>query len=202
MKVRRWMAYSQIVARAMEMLSLLYLVRIFRTCVSIGSALAIWQQVKLLYIPKLGTNYYNRPWYFRRNCLTSFLLKTKERLVDSYLRDEAPILVPLHPNQQAYQAGKSFETACHRVVVRVGKVLDRRETALCVLLRIEEAFNNTCYDNMCDVLSDMGVIIALCVGIGPHCRVQQVTQHFQKRLRECLDKRHYLTDTVFKEWIL
>jgi len=73
-----------------------------------------------------------------------------QRLVDSYLRDEAPVLVPLHPNQQAYQAGKSFETACHRLVVRVGKVLVRRETAFGVLLGIEGAFNNTCYDNMCD----------------------------------------------------
>jgi len=52
-----------------------------------------------------------------------------ERLVDSYLRDEAPLLIPLHPNQQAYQAGKSVETAFHRLVVRVEKVLDQQETA-------------------------------------------------------------------------
>jgi len=108
------------------MLSLLYLVRIFRTCVSNGYVPAIWQQVKLLYIPKLGTNSYNSSWYYRRNCLTSFLLKSMERLVDSYLRDEAPVLGPLHPNQQAYQAGKSVETAVHRLVVRVEKVLDRQ----------------------------------------------------------------------------
>ena len=65
----------------------------------------------------------------RRNCLTSFLLKRKERLVDSYLRKEAPVLVPLHPNQQAYQVGKSVETAFHRLVVRVEKVLDQQESA-------------------------------------------------------------------------
>jgi len=82
------------------MLSLLYLVRIFRTCVSNGYVPAIWQQAKL------GTNSYNRSWYYRRNCLTSFLLKTKERLFDSYLRKEALVLVLLHPNQQAYQAWK------------------------------------------------------------------------------------------------
>ena len=49
--------------------------------------------------------------------------------MDSYLRDEAPLLIPLHPNQQAYQAGKSVETAFHRLVVRVEKVLDQQETA-------------------------------------------------------------------------
>jgi len=122
-----------------------------------------------------------------------------ERLVDSHLRDEVPVLVPLHPNQQAYQARKSVETAVHRLVVRVEKVLDRQETALCVLLGIEGAFNNTCYDNMCDVLSDMGVIIAMCGGIWPPWRVQRVIQKFQKRLRGYFDKRHYLTDTVWGE---
>jgi hypothetical protein len=35
--------------------------------------------------------------------LTSFLLKTMERLVDRFLRDEILLLKPLHPNQQAYQ---------------------------------------------------------------------------------------------------
>jgi len=73
-----------------------------------------------------------------------------EMLVDSYLRDEAPVLVPLHPNQQVYQAGKSVETAFHRLVVRVEKVLDLQETALGVLLGIEGAFNHNFYDNMCD----------------------------------------------------
>jgi len=66
-----------------------------------------------------------------------------ESLEDSYLRDEAPDLVPLHPNQQAYQPGKSVETAFHRLVIRVEMVLDRQETALCVLLGIERAFNHT-----------------------------------------------------------
>ena len=70
--------------------------------------------------------------------------------MESFLRDEAPVLVPLHLNQHAYQAGKLVETAYHRLVVRVEKVLDRRETALCVLLGIEGAFNNTRYDKVCD----------------------------------------------------
>jgi len=122
-----------------------------------------------------------------------------ERLVDSYLRDEAPVLVPLHPIQQAYQVGKSVETAVHRLVLRIEKVLDQQETALCVLLGIEGASNNTCYDNMCDVLSCMGVIIALCGVIGLPWRVHRIIQRFQKRLRGYFDKRHYLKDTVFRE---
>jgi hypothetical protein len=74
------------------------------------------------------------------------------RLVVRYVRDEAVAIVPMHPNQTAYQARKSVKTALHQFVVRVKKVLDKQETALGVFLDIEGAFNNTCYDNNCDAL--------------------------------------------------
>jgi hypothetical protein len=60
-----------------------------------------------------------------------------ERLVDRFLRDEILVFRPLHPNQHAYQTGKSVETAFHQLVVRVEKVLDQREIALAVFLDIE-----------------------------------------------------------------
>ena len=72
--------------------------------------------------------------------------------MDRYLRDEPLALVPLHPNQHAYWAGKSVETALHQLIVRVEKALDQQETVLGVFLVIEGAFNNTCYDTMCDAL--------------------------------------------------
>jgi hypothetical protein len=120
-----------------------YLVRTFRACLCIGHVPAILRQDKLVVIPKPGTNSYSGPRDFRPICLTSFLLKTLERLLDRYLRDEALAQVPLHPNQHAYQAGKSVETALHQLVVRVEKALDQQETALGVFLDIEGAFNNT-----------------------------------------------------------
>jgi len=53
-----------------------------------------------------------------------------ERLVDRFLRDENLVLQPLHPNQNAYQAGKSMETALHKFVVQAEKALDQQENAL------------------------------------------------------------------------
>lgn len=105
-----------------------------------------------MFIPKFGRNSCNGPGDYRPISLTLFLLKTMERLVDRYLRDEALALVPLHPNQHAYQAGKSVEMALHQPVVRVEKVLDRQETALGVFPDTEGAFNNTCHNTMCDAL--------------------------------------------------
>jgi hypothetical protein len=128
------------------------LVRIFRACLSTGYVPAIWRQVKVVFIPKPGKGSSSGPRDYRSIGLTSFLLKTMERLVDRYLRDNALIRVPLHSNQHAYQAGKSVETALHQLVVRVEKVLDQQEIALGAFLDIEGAFNNTCYDTMCDAL--------------------------------------------------
>jgi hypothetical protein len=69
--------------------------------------------------------------------------------------------VPLHPNQHAYQAGKLVETALHQLVVRVEKALDQQEIALGAFLDMEGAFNNTCYDTMCDALVRHGIEYAI-----------------------------------------
>jgi hypothetical protein len=128
-----------------------YLVRIFHACLSTGYVPAIWRQVKVVFISKPSRNSYSRSRDYRPISLTLFLLKTMERLVNRYLRDEALVHVPLHSNQHAYHAGKSAETALHQLVVWVEKALDQQEIALSVFLDIG-AFNSTCYDTVCDAL--------------------------------------------------
>ena len=64
-----------------------YLVKIFRTCLATGYVPAMWRQVKVVFIPKPGRSSYSGPKDFRPISLTSFLLKTMERLVDRFLRD-------------------------------------------------------------------------------------------------------------------
>jgi hypothetical protein len=73
-----------------------------------------------------------------------------------YLRDEALVLSPLHPNQHAYQASKSTETALHQLAVRVDKALDQRDTALGVFIDIEGEFNNTSYGSVVARSPDSG----------------------------------------------
>ena len=106
-------------------------------------------------IPKPGRNSHSRPKDFRPISLTSFLLKIMERLVDRYLREEALALLPLHPNQHAYQAAKSMEIALHQLMVWVEKAFDQQERTLDIFLDIVGAFN-TCYDSMCDALVKHG----------------------------------------------
>jgi hypothetical protein len=104
-----------------------YLIKIFCACLATGYVPTAWPQVKVVFIPKPGRSSYCGPKDFRPISLTSFLLKTLKRLVDRFLRDEILASRPLHPYQQAYQAGKSVETALHQLVVRVEKALDQRE---------------------------------------------------------------------------
>jgi hypothetical protein len=134
-----------------------YLIKMFRACLATGYVPAAWRQVKVVFIPKPGRNSCCGPKDFRPISLTSFLLKTLERLVDRFLRDEILVSRPLHPNQHAYQAGKSVETALHQLMVWVEKALDQQEVSLGVFLDIEGAFNNTSYDNMCTALVIHGV---------------------------------------------
>jgi hypothetical protein len=92
--------------------------------------------VKVVFIPKPGRKTYSGPKNYRPISLTAFILKTMERLVDRYLRDEALDLSPLHPNQHAYQDGKSNETALHQLVIRVDKALEQRDITLGFFLDI------------------------------------------------------------------
>jgi len=130
-----------------------YLVRIFRTCLATGYVPALWRQAKVVFIPKPGRSSYCGPRDFRPISLTSFLLKTMERLVDRFLREDILAFQPLHLNQHAYEAGKSVETALHQLVVRVEKALDQQEISLGVFLDVEGASDNTSYDSMCLALT-------------------------------------------------
>ena len=109
-----------------------------------------------MFIPKPDRNSHRGPKDFRPISLTSFLLKSIERLVDRYLQEEALALLPLHPNQHAYQASKSVEMALHQLMVWVEKALEQQERTLGVFLDIEGTFNNTCYDSTCDALVKHG----------------------------------------------
>jgi len=60
-----------------------------------------------VFIPKHSKNPYSGPTHFRLISLTSFLFKTMDRLLDRFLRDEILAIMLLHPNENAYQAGKS-----------------------------------------------------------------------------------------------
>jgi hypothetical protein len=59
-----------------------YLVRIFCACLAVGYVPATWRQVKVVFTLKPCRDSCGGPKDYRRINLTSFLLKTMERLID------------------------------------------------------------------------------------------------------------------------
>lgn len=70
---------------------------------------------------------------FRLICLTSFCLKTLEKLVDIYLREGPFMEHPLNLNQYAYQAGRSTESALHSAISLIEGFFERKGFVVRVL---------------------------------------------------------------------
>ena len=73
--------------------------------------------------------------------LSSFLLKTFERLLEVYMKGTISSSL-LSDSQHAYRKGKSTETALHSIVSCIERSFDRQEFTLIAFLDIEGAFNN------------------------------------------------------------
>lgn len=120
-----------------------YLVKIFRASFAWGFVPEKWSNVKVIFIPKAGKKDYSQPKSFRPISLSSFLLKTMEKVVDRHIRDVALVASPIHHSQHAYRKGKSTETALSSLIDRVEKAMEDKEIALCAFLDIEGAFDNS-----------------------------------------------------------
>jgi len=77
---------------------LLYpLCKIYRASISLGYIPKIWREARVAFLPKPGKDDYTNAKAHRPICLTSFLLKGLEKLVDRYLRDGSLLGLPIHP---------------------------------------------------------------------------------------------------------
>ena len=95
------------------------LVKLFRACLAFGYIPECWQVAKVLFMPKPSIAQHSKPKDYRPISLTSFVLKTMERLVDRYIREEPLAAHPLHDRQHAYQTGKSVDTTLAEAVTFV-----------------------------------------------------------------------------------
>jgi len=113
--------------------------------------------VRVAFIPKPGRNQHELARDFRPISLSSFLLKTMEKMMDADMRGGALNRKPLHPHQHAFRAGMSTETALHSLVRRLEEGVFSGEMALSVFLDIEGAFNNTAFESISEAATGFGV---------------------------------------------
>jgi hypothetical protein len=118
------------------------LYNILRACIAYGYIPKEWRVSKAIFLPKPCKNNYDDAKAFRPISLTSFMLKTMEKILDRELRDTTLTDHPIHKNQHAYQTGKSTETALHALTTKISVAIDNKEYALCTFFDIAGAFDN------------------------------------------------------------
>jgi hypothetical protein len=135
---------------------------IFVACLAYGYIPLAWRAVRVLLIPKPGRDSYELAKSFRPISLTSFFLKTMERLVDSYIRAGQFKFFPLMESQYAYQRGRSIEAAHYDLVQKIEGSLNQKKFALGVFLDIDGAFDNALFGSMDAASGEYEVVLTLC----------------------------------------
>ena len=118
------------------------LINIFRQSLQECKPAEAWLETKAVFIPKPGKKDYMDPKSYRPISLSSFVLKSLERIVHWHLLDTNLTRTPFNDNLYSYREGMSTETALHRLISRIEKALGDRETAIVVFLDISGAFSN------------------------------------------------------------
>jgi hypothetical protein len=117
--------------------------------------------VRVIFILKPGRDSYELAKSFRPISLTSFFLKTMERMVDSYIRARPLKSSPLMKSQYAYQRGRFTEAALHDLIQKIEGSLNEKEFVLGVFMDINGAFDNAFFASMDAASGEHGVVLTL-----------------------------------------
>lgn len=140
------------------------LMEIFKTSLQFGYVPKLWREVKVVFIQKAGRACHSVAKDYRPISLSSFLLKTLERLVEHFIRSR------LTPNQisraqHAYCKGKSTETALHTIVRCIEDSISNHEYTLAAFIDIEGAFNNVTATSIIEALKAKDVENGICLWV-------------------------------------
>ena len=137
-----------------------HLEAIFKGCLKLGYIPRYWTEVNVVFIPKAGKSSHVYPKDLRPITLSSFLLKTLERLLDVYIRDKIGAR-KWSSSQHAYTKGRSVDTALHALVSTIEKSINSKEFCLVAFLDIKGAFNNVKAEAIKEGLSFLEVDVPL-----------------------------------------
>jgi len=133
-----------------------YLRILFIRSLRMGIIPGVWTEMRVVFIPKPNKDSYDIAKSFRPITLSSFVLKTLERLIHWYLSESHLSLQPL-VSQHAFQVGLSTESALSEAVDFIEEAVYNRRIALAVSLDCSGAFDNINFDSAEKSLIDLGV---------------------------------------------
>ena len=130
---------------------------IFRASLALEYIPVAWREVRLVFIPKAGKQDTSEAKAYRPISLTSFFLKSLEKMIDIHIRNSVLTRHPLAAEQHAYQAGKSTETALHTIVRKIENTLAVGQVLMCTFLDVQGAFDNTNFEVLKNATIGRGV---------------------------------------------
>lgn len=134
-----------------------WLVEIFMACLGATHCPTVWREANVIFLPKPGKDDYTLPKSHRPISLTSFMLKCMEKVCADWLWENTLADKPFHKEQHAYMAGKSTESALHRLVSVIEHSLLNKEDAMAVFMDIEGAFDKVKHSKLKAALIGRGV---------------------------------------------
>ncbi len=115
---------------------------LFTACLQLRYSPVKWRRSRTIFLPKPGREDYSNVRAFRPISLTSFMLKTLERLAYWELERKAMPGHPLHQFQHGFRKGFCTETLLSRLVNKIEKAFFDKQMVLVAFLDIRGAFDN------------------------------------------------------------
>ena len=118
------------------------LTNLYRAIVELGYTPRIWRESRVVFIPKPGKTDYTDVRAWRPISLSTFLIKTVEKLILWELKTSCSIDTKMSKDQHAFRKGYSCETALSDFIDDIESSILRGKLGLAVFLDIRGAFDN------------------------------------------------------------
>ena len=137
-------------------------VELFRASILLNYVPTIWKESNVIFIPKTGKTSYEEAKAFRPITLSSFQLKTLEKLLLWRINEQTLQIDPQSKYQHAFRKHYSTDTALSVVVDKAEQGLLNREYTLAVFLDISGAFDNVKHSFVIRSLRNKGIEKEIC----------------------------------------
>ena len=132
-----------------------FLYVIYLACVKLHYTPQLWQQAKVVFLPKPNKPNYIKGKFFRPIVLSNGFLKGLERLF-TWRMDHLQKYYKIHGKQHGFLKGKSTESAISNTVDYIERHLFRRRTCIGVFLDISSAYDSIYIDHIKESLYKFG----------------------------------------------
>ena len=121
---------------------------LFKESIKTGIIPAEWKQTKVVFIEKPNKEDYTDPNNLRPISLSSFFLKSLEKIILWYMQKNCLNTI-WHENNYAYRQGKSIDSAIHKSITYIEKNIGiPKGHVIGAFLDLNAAFNNVTFESM------------------------------------------------------